>query len=386
MQTDALDRIIRDALEVMESSKYQIYEIAESVRRERDLLHSELQRLLDETTEIIEKVDQTEIAFRRSRMRLTEVSRDFQRYGERDIRAAYEEATQIQLQLLLYREKEANLKQRRNELQQRIKLADRQVERAETLVSQLNVAMEYLSGDLNQVTRILESAKTRQMLGLKIVLAQEEERKRIAREIHDGPAQSMANVVLRSEIAERLLAAEDYSAVQQELAALKGQVRGGLEEVRQIIFNLRPMTLDDLGLVPTVRKFVQHLEEKTKIRTQFQLRGKERRLPSGMEVAIYRLIQEACSNAIKHAEATHIMLEIAFTDKQVKVLIKDNGKGFDVDLVQSQLKKGSETRYGLIGMRERVEMLEGRLDIRSAMGEGTRIEAVIPTNPQKEDC
>src|SRR5690606_24884263 len=102
----------------------------------------------------------------------------------------YEAATQLQLQLTISREKEYQLRARRDELMKRIKNVERTIERAEALVLQMNVVLEYLSGDLNQVTRILESAKNRQQVGLKIIVAQEDERKRIAREIHDGPAQA----------------------------------------------------------------------------------------------------------------------------------------------------------------------------------------------------
>ena len=138
------------------------------------------------------------------------------------------------------------------------------VERAETIGSQMGVVLEYLSGELGQVTRIIESAKNRQMIGLKIILAQEEERKRIAREIHDGPAQMLANLVLRTEIVERMLMKQDFKMVQAEIVDLKGQVRSSLEEMRKVIFNLRPMALDDLGLIPTLRKYVQDFEVKQK--------------------------------------------------------------------------------------------------------------------------
>lgn len=170
MEVDALDRVIKNAIDVMESSKYQIFEICESVRSEREALYHELQQVIEETTKTIDQVDQYEVEYRKSRIRLTEVSRDFKRYNEEDIRLAYEAATQMQTQLAMYREKEIHLKHRRDDLQKRLKNVDRQLERAETLVSQLNVVLEYLSGDLNQVTRLLESAKNRQLMGLKIIL------------------------------------------------------------------------------------------------------------------------------------------------------------------------------------------------------------------------
>jgi len=376
MQVDALDRIIKNAIDVMESSKYQIFEICENVRSERDTLNNELQQVIDETTKTIDMVDHIEMEYRRARIRLTEVSRDFKRFKEEDIRTAYEFATQMQTQLAMFREKELHLKARRDDLQKRIKNVDKQLERAESVVSQVNVVLEYLSGDLNQVTRLLESAKNRQLLGLKIILAQEDERKRIAREIHDGLAQTMANVVLRTEIAERMLTKQAYTSVKEELVDLKGQVRGGIEEVRKIIFNLRPMALDDLGLIPAVRKFVQDFEEKSKIRTQFEFTGKDSRLPSGMEVAIYRLVQEAFSNVAKHAQASHVTLEVTYQQQMVKIVVTDNGIGFVVDSIDKKIEKGSH--YGLIGMRERVELLEGRMELQSAKGAGTKVSMLIP--------
>lgn len=382
MQVDSIDRVIKNAINVMEDSKYQIFEICESARAERESLNKELQQVLEEVGATIDQVDNLELAYKRSRLRLTEVSRDFHRFKEEDIRIAYEAATSMQLQLTIFREKESHLKQRRDDLQKRIKNVDKQVERAETLVSQMNVVLEYLTGDLSQITRILESAKNRQMLGLKIILAQEDERKRIAREIHDGLAQTMANVVIRTEITERMLAKQEFDAVRDELKDLKGQVRGGLEEVRKIIFNLRPMALDDLGLIPTLRKFVQDYEDKTKIRTKFDQVGREMRLPSGMEVAVFRLVQEAFSNVSKHANASFVALEITYQAKMVKISVLDNGTGFDVGSMESRISKG--VHFGIMGMRERVELLEGRMDIESSNGQGTKISMLIPLGSGEE--
>jgi two-component system sensor histidine kinase DegS len=375
-----IDRVIKNAVSVMEDSKYQIYEICASARQELFSLSQELGRVMAETTEVIDKVDKLEMDYRRARIRLTEVSRDFVRYKEDDIKAAYEKATQLQLDLMVFREKESYLKARRDELQKRVRNVEQSIERAETIGSQINVVLEYLSGDLNQVTRILESAKNRQQIGLKIILAQEEERKRIAREIHDGPAQSLANIVLRTEIAERMLGKQEFQLVQEELLDLKGQVRSGLEEIRKIIFNLRPMALDDLGLVPTLRKYVQDFEEKTKIRTTFDTIGKEMRLPSAMEAGIYRMVQEAFSNAFKHAQPSFVALEITYQAQMVKIVVKDNGVGFHADLIESRAKDSAH--FGLIGMRERVELLEGRMEIESAKNEGTKITIHIPINAE----
>lgn len=378
VRVNDIDRIIKNAIAVMEQSKYQIFEIAESARQELLSLRQELERIKQETAETIDKVDKLELEYRRSRIRLVEVSKDFIRYKEADIKSAYEKATQIQLDLLMYREKEVYLKARRDELQKRLKSVELSVERAETISSQINVVLDYLSGDLNQVTRMLESAKNRQLIGLKIILAQEEERKRMAREIHDGPAQSLANLVLRTEIAERMLLKQEFQMVQEELMELKSQVRSGLEEIRKIIFNLRPMALDDLGLVPTLRKYVQDFEEKTKIRAVFETSGREIRMPSAMEAAVYRLVQEGFSNALKHASPSYVLLEMTYYPKRVIIVIQDNGVGFDVEQTLARTKDSAH--FGLIGMRERVELLDGKMDIESGKGQGTKITISIPVN------
>lgn len=382
-QVDVIDRVIKNAIKVMEESKYQIYEILDSSRNEAISMSTELQMVMDQTAEICDKVDELERNYRLARLRLTDVSRDFVRYTEEDIKQAYEKATQLQLELMMYREKEGYLKTRRDDIQKRLRAIEGSIERAETIGSQMSVALEYLSGDLSQVTRILESAKTRQLLGLKIILAQEEERKRIAREIHDGPAQSLANLVLRTEIVERMLNKQEFEMVQNEIVDLKSQVRFGLEEIRKVIFNLRPMALDDLGLVPTLRKFIHDYEDKHRIKTAFEVRGQERRLRSAMEAAIYRLVQEAFTNAAKHAHPSFVTCELTYDEEEVRLVVRDNGFGFKVESLEEKSKE--HAHFGLLGMQERVELLEGRMEIHSAENRGTRIMIQIPTNVDKRE-
>lgn len=376
IQVEDIDKVIKKTVGVLEKSKYQIFEICENAQTERDSLHNELSNVKIELEQIITSVDKLENHYKLSRIRLTEVSRDFNRFKEEDIRKAYEAATHIQMDLSISREKEINLKVRRDELHLRIRNADRTIERAEALGSQMSVVLEYMSGDMTQVTRILESAKNRQLIGLKIIMAQEEERKRISREIHDSVAQSIANVVLRAEIAEKMMSKQDIDGVKSEINELKAHARSGLEEIRKIIFNLRPMALDDLGLIPIMRKFTQDFEEKSKIRTKFRLHGIESRLPSAMEVAVFRLVQEAFTNVLKHAEATFVSLNLTYQSQMVKITIQDNGKGFQIESMNAKLSTGSH--FGIIGMRERVDLLEGRFELESIVDGGTKIDMIIP--------
>ena len=324
-------------------------------------------------------MDRLEINYRKARMHLADVSSNFNKYTEHDIHKAYEDANRLQVDLTVAREREGNLKAHRNDLQLRLKMLEQTIERAELLITQVGVVFDYLSGDIIKMAEVVESAQHRQLYGLKIIQAQEEERKRVAREIHDGPAQSMANVVLRTEIAERLMNANQPQLAMKELKDLKLMVRQSLADVRKIIFDLRPMALDDLGLFPTLRKFVQEMSKREDLPIELNLRGRERRLPSGLEVAIFRLVQEALNNVIKHSKANQVEVFVEYQDAFIRVLVKDNGVGFDQ--VKVEKEKG---RFGLMGMKERVQLLEGDMEIESTENVGTNVIVNVPIKESGE--
>jgi two-component system sensor histidine kinase DegS len=202
----------------------------------------------------------------------------------------------------------------------------------------------------------------------------EEERMRIARDMHDGPAQSMANLVLQAEILERLIA-RDPQLVVSELADFKNGVRSVLDDTRRLIFDLRPMTLDDLGLVPTLRKFVKEFGERAGVHADLRVVGEEARLSGSLEPTLFRIIQEALNNARKHAQASVVEVIINFQPMQVSAVVRDNGVGMDVAAIEAQLD--STRHLGLISMRERAELEKGRLEIRSQAGKGTEVRVAF---------
>ena len=202
----------------------------------------------------------------------------------------------------------------------------------------------------------------------------EEERIRIARDMHDGPAQMLANLVLQAEVLERLLA-RDPALVVRELADFKNGVRDALEETRRLIFDLRPMTLDDLGLVPTLRKFVREFGEKTSMTARFHLVGEERRLPTNYEGVLFRIIQEALTNVRKHARARAVEVTLTLQPHRVVAIVKDDGEGFDVAATEARL--GRTRNLGLISMRERADLEKGHMEIRSQIGRGTEAKVTF---------
>src|SRR5699024_3963030 len=207
--------------------------------------------------------------------------------------------------------------------------------------------------------------------GLKIIEAQEVERKRLSREIPDGPAQSLANILIRSVVVALAFRKGDTVQALQEMKNDRKNIRSSLKEVRRIIYNLRLMALDDLRLFTKNTKYIEDLTKFYDLDIRLKILGDERRLDSAYEVAVFRLIQEAIQNAIKHADATTVQVIIEVIHDKISVVVKDDGIGFD------QLKKKFDS-FGLVGMKERVELLKGKLVINSKPGEGTIIKFTTP--------
>ncbi len=372
--TKSLDLILEKMIETVGTSKDEIFRIGEQCRKDYETLTEELKDVKHMVIKVIDEGDRLEGQTRFARKRLSEVSMHFKDYTEAQVRDAYEKAHQLQMDLSMNRQLEKQLRDRRDDIERRLVGVSDTIERAEHLISQITVVMNYLMSDIKQMGEMLEDAKMKQEFGLKIIEAQEEERKRLSREIHDGPAQMMANVMMRSDLIERVYKERGTDEAMIEIRNLKKMVRSALYEVRRIIYDLRPMALDDLGLVPTLKKYLQTTEEyhkQTKI--SFMNIGKEIRLPSQYEVALFRLIQEAVQNAIKHAESNEIAVKLEINKMRVAVVIKDDGKGFDINEKKAQ-------SFGIIGMRERVELLEGQLSIDSHIGKGTIVIIQIPLN------
>jgi two-component system, NarL family, sensor histidine kinase DegS len=367
-----LDGILNKTIDTVTESQSQIFEISEHSRQEFQQLHRELELVKQQVIEVIYKADRTEESAKLARTRLAEVSKHFQKYSESDIRDAYENANKYQIELSIIRQTEKQLREKRDELERRILALNETVQKAESLAGQISVVLNYLNGDLRKINELVQDAKQKQEFGLQIIEAQEEERKRVSREIHDGPAQLMANVLIRSELLEKIYTEKGTDAARAEIKDLRVMVRDSLKEVRRIIYDLRPMALDDLGLVPTLDKYLRNVKERSGKTVELHALGQSRRFPTKMEIAIFRLIQESVSNAVKHSDANLIEVKLEFTQKFISLYIRDDGKGFDMS------KPAKSNSFGMMGMRERVELLEGTLKVKSRLNYGTSVYIQIP--------
>ncbi len=370
-----LDKIINNTLEALEQGKKQLYDIAESTREEYQQACEELEKAKEEVTKIIKRVDQIEKKEKNSRIRLMEVHRDFSRYTEQVVKAAYKEAQDLQLLVNDWRHQETLARFKRDQLARRVKHLKEMVQKAENMMSHLGVVFNYLSSDLQLASDKINELQKMQQMGVNIIRAQEEERKRVAREIHDGPAQLLANIVMRAEFCLKLLEVEPRK-VKDELHGLQESVRQSLHDVRKIIFDLRPMVLDDLGLIAALKRYLTQYKEQNSFKTELVCMGPNRRMSSTSEVAVFRVIQECLNNIQKHAGAKHATVKVEMLEDKLNVTVRDDGQGFELNTTENQ--NSSQEGYGLVNIRERTALLNGNIDIQSSPGKGTAVYVSIP--------
>ncbi|MFA6807529.1 MAG: sensor histidine kinase, partial [Eubacteriales bacterium] len=369
---DRLSTVFDSTLKAVEDGKEEIFKISETTRNETQRLVKELEFLLLEITETIKLVDRQEKKEKSLRYQLMEVSKNYNKYSERQMMDKYTEAKDAQVELQLLQAKELQLRNRRDEIERTLKNLDITVQRAENLMNQVTLAICLLKEGITEISNLYNSDQ-RKEIGFRIIKAQEEERRRVAREIHDGPAQSMANIVLRLEIAEKLMDI-DFEKVRKELVDLKYLVRNNLQDIRRIIFDLRPIAITDFGIVETIKNYIENYEKTYDIQTQLTVMGTEVKLNPSIEVALFRIVQEGMTNIAKHAESPSCKVILRFSDAWINARIIDCGNGFKTDGVLDN----SGEHFGLVGIKERLEMYSGRFSIKSTLGKGTIFEFGIP--------
>jgi signal transduction histidine kinase len=211
----------------------------------------------------------------------------------------------------------------------------------------------------------------------RVFSAQEEERKRISRELHDETCQVLTGLSYALDDTAEIHPTTD---LKPHLERMHDLVTTALAEIHRIILDLRPTMLDHLGLMPALRWYTESRFNGLGIRLSIREVGSARRLPSGVETALFRVIQEAINNIARHSRATRAEFTLEFAPAQVQVWIKDNGKGFDAATVFG----GSDHRrgLGLLGMQERMSAIGGHVEIRSLPGDGTTIQLIVPLEEQ----
>ena len=209
----------------------------------------------------------------------------------------------------------------------------------------------------------------------RVVAAQESERQRIARDLHDETGQSLTAIGMGLRGLTDSLDLENKSGrdILQRLQNLTGD---SLKELQRIISDLRPSHLDDLGLSATIRWYAGRIQEHTSLMIRVDIMGTEPAMDEAARITMFRIIQESLNNIIKHAQASHVQIDLEFQDQDARILVRDNGVGFDPDAVN--IRHSNRPSLGLAGMEERAALLGGTVQVHSRPGYGTEVEAAIP--------
>jgi signal transduction histidine kinase len=223
----------------------------------------------------------------------------------------------------------------------------------------------------NEELRLREQA--REQLLRKVISAQEDERKRIARELHDEIGQTLTALTVRLDLAQ---AAANGHAAEQPVAAARALARQSLEELHRLMHDLRPSVLDDLGLAAALHWFAEHRLVPHGISVRFEIGELPDRLPAEMETAVFRAAQEALTNVDRHARAERVLVQIGVEDRRLVVEIEDDGEGFEPAAMTP--RPGDARGLGLLGMRERVELFGGSVSFDASPGSGTRVVIEVP--------
>lgn len=321
----------------------------------------EIDLLIQQTTSEVERLSQrnTQVT---NRLRQIEATLDTA--PREDIREAYATVLDTQQRLFTMRGQLEKLQNNQRNLSRYLDL--------------LRSVLE-ITGSARYETQAVEDEEgggTALPLIVRIINAQEKERQRLSRQMHDGPAQALTNLILQAEICERLFDTNPDRA-RAELVSLKNAVAATFQKVKGFILNLRPMMLDDLGVVPTLRRYVDSFTDNSGVLTNLTISGKERRLESYQEVTIFRLIQELLNNAVEYGHASNVQINLDMGDEMIHVSVEDNGSGFELT---EALTSPDADRLGLATMRERIEMLGGRIQFDSSLGRGTRIGFELPAS------
>lgn len=370
-----LDSILQKTISSIEQSKEEMYAIAESARNERQRVQDELEKVRNQTRKVVDEVDGCEKEDRAARRRLAHVSADFHHSTEEDLRQAYEEASQVQVRLALLREKEKQLKARRQELELIYRHLTETQARAERLITHVGVALDYLSQDLRNIALSAEELSDNPPFALAIIRACEEERHRVARGLHDGPAQSLAHLVMLAELCEKLLQAGP-DTVRAELGNLKQEARLTLQDIRKTVFDLSPVDLG-AGITGAIESYINDFAGRTGISVSLETRGNRLSYTPAVEIAVFRIVQETLNNAYKHGRPSRIRVNLETHSDRLLAVVEDDGPGFDLRRAE---EKGT---FGLTNMRDWARLVQGNLEIISAPGAGTTVRLEVPWNNQE---
>lgn len=376
-QLTQLDNILLQVMETLEHGRDDIFNIAEECNDIHASLQLDLEEVELQTRQVITEVDHYEKLERYARLRLMDVSRDFRSYSQEHIQEAYEKARELQVRLIDLRQQEVYLRRRRDELNRQIKKFKEIGQKADNFLQTTGLALKILRGNVERINDTIEESYRQQQMVTWIIESQEAERRKIARELHDGPAQSMASMLIRLDLMKRLWN-QNVEGIYTEIDNVKDMGKETLADIRRIMFDLKPSLLHQNNFSTTLADFFNDYEAKYNFTIEFLQMGQDKQYDLSLEIALFRLVQEAITNIRKHAGVKRALVKLEDNGKMLTLVIRDEGSGFDLD------STSNKESYGILGMKERVNLFRGKLDIISTPGAGTQVIIKVPLEGEAE--
>lgn len=328
----------------------------------------ELQTLIDQSQAEVKRLQQKSIDVT---TQLNRLEANFDTVPRADIKAIYTNAIDTKTRLLTMQSQLEKVQQDRTQLESFGKTLERLLGMVEGVPVGAVAGMSAAAGGPAEGNGSLSSTTI-----VRIIEAQEAERQRLARQMHDGPAQSLTNFILQAEICQRLFDRNPDRAT-EELGNLKTAASTTFQKVRDFIFDLRPMMLDDLGLAPTVRRYVDAFAEKSTIETRLNIVGEERRrMEAHTEVMMFRSVQELLGYARDTTASNKVEIVLDVTGNPIKANVTFNGK--NLEETEATIDQSANKVFGLKSLSERIELVGGTLDLFGSETESNRVDITLP--------
>lgn len=357
-----IEKLLRESRNAVEDSGRKIDAIVTNTREKIHNLKDELIEVSARIAALIVNVDGLDKKIVELRFKAKSFELSFGKNSE-ETKALHSQIKEYMQMAEAAHKEESELILRRNSIELFLKENGELLEESEKVLKQVLVALSYLDPEV-----LPSSDKT----VLRVINASDAEKKRLSRDIHDGPAQSLVNIMLMAEYAEKIIEVSP-NKLQTELKNIKLAAKDTLTDIRRIIFDLMPYTMTDYGIVETLTNLFKSMDS-----TKFELKIEEKAKVASkvIENNLFRIAQEIMSNIKKHSRAKKVSVEVIIDEKAVKMNVTDDGIGFDREKLQGG--------YGLVSISDRVELLDGVLDIKSRSGEGTKILITVPNKENRE--
>ncbi|MDR3354601.1 MAG: sensor histidine kinase [Synergistaceae bacterium] len=378
----------RELLDVLEKTKESLHGGIDQVARIRDNimnvqkeLHGELMEVRKEVGEVMAANDAVTKAYREARSQISEVAPNSRNILNEKL---YDEAERFMRLRVSFGDREGILRKRRDDLDREMARVGRVADQSVSIMNKMRLAMEVIENQADS-SDYVKTAGDAHTVDLALQFA-ERENKRLAREIHDGPIQQFAATVLSFEYLERVVAGGDRDAIMDEVKRIKAQIRDTLGDFRGFLLQLQPVGLEK-GLGRAIKRLAENYRERYGVEFEVETTQEEDGFSGVLRSNMFRVVQEAVSNAMRHGKASKIGVKYGYSKNSLSLEIQDNGGGFDIDTGKAlAAERGS---YGLSNMNERVNFVNGTLNIKSKKGHGTKVIIKAPiggeANGQDQD-